>query len=429
MSISEQEMVAFMATTNERFRTMEEKFQPLIILEPSLEFLHANLEFFRNLFNSLETRLRALEVMTLESAPARLKSLETTVSTFDRSSLVTEVTGMTYNSLREDIISIQKTMDDFRRDATALYATKSELEVSRPTTTTISSPSTKGKMALPEVFSGKREDWKVFASHLTLYLSAHKDSYPLDSDKITFAVSRLGNGSAFKYMMEFIPKLDGPVALRPPVVTNFELFLKTMKDTFGVQNANVVSEAQLLQLRQKGSAVDYTNKFLELSSDLSGWTDAPLITHYRHGLKPEVVKAIDGLQVVPATFSEFTQKAIELDSKQYATYLELQNRSPASTPSRLPATNLIRRPTSTPTVFPSPVPTPAPSMAMDLSQVRHITPEEKKRRLEKGLCLYCGEGNHLVKVCPNKKTLASTELAETSPDFEFVDFTLGNDQA
>ena len=35
-------------------------------------------------------------------------------------------------------------------------------------------------------------------------------------------------------MMDFIPKLNGPVALRPPVVTNFDLFLKTMKDTFGV---------------------------------------------------------------------------------------------------------------------------------------------------------------------------------------------------
>jgi hypothetical protein len=426
MSISEQEMVAFMATTNERFLSLEQRFEPLTTLEPSLEFLHTNLEFFRNLCNNLETRLRALEVMTLESAPARLKSLEAAVSVFDRSSLVTEVTAMTYNSLREDISSIQKTMDDFRRDATALYATKSDLEGSRPTST--SSPSTKGKMALPEVFSGKREDWKVFASHLTLYLSAHKDSYPLDSDKITFAVSRLGNGSAFKYMMDFIPKLNGPVALRPPIVTNFDLFLKTMKDTFGVQNANVVSEAQLLQLRQKGSAVDYTNKFLELSSDLSGWTDAPLITHYRRGLKPEVVRAIDGLQVVPATFPEFTQKAIELDSKQYATFLELQNRPSVATPkSNQTPTNLVRRPATTPSA--SSAPPPAPSMAMDLSQVRHITPEEKKRRQEKGLCLYCGAGDHFAKQCPNKRTLASTEIVETSSVFEPVEFLLGNDQA
>ena len=155
MSVSEQEMVAFMATTSERLQSLEQRFEPLTILEPSLEFLHANLEFFKNIFNNLETRLRALEVITLESAPARLKHLEAAVSVFDRPALVTEITAITYNSLREDISSIQKTMDDFRRDATALYATKSDLEVSRPTST--SSPST-----------GKREDWKVFASHLTL---------------------------------------------------------------------------------------------------------------------------------------------------------------------------------------------------------------------------------------------------------------------
>lgn len=422
-----------MTTPEERLGLLEAKVVELDTvvsglrqIEPILQVFVENVDFFKTLFSSLDSRLRTIELLSMDSTPSRLKNLEAAVEKIDRPSLVTEVTAMTYSSLREDVTSLQRTVDDFRRDATALYATKAELGTPRSST---SSATTKGKMALPEVFSGKREDWKVFASHLTLYLSSHKDSYPLDSDKITFAVSRLGNGSAFKYMMEFIPKLEGPVALRPPIVTNFTLFLKTMKDAFGVQNANVVSETQLLQLRQKGSAIDYTNKFLELSSDLTGWTDAPLITHYRRGLKPEVVRAIDALQVIPTTFPDFTQKAIEIDSKQFATFLELQNRSPVSNPR---STTTSRTPTSPfrPTTTTTPAASaPAPSMAMDLSHARHITPEEKRRRQEKGLCLYCGGDDHFAKQCPSKKTLANTEIDETSFDSKSVSFSLGNDQA
>ncbi|KAI1286598.1 hypothetical protein EDD11_010608, partial [Mortierella claussenii] len=85
----------------------------------------------------------------------------------------------------------------------------------------------------------------------------------------------------------------------------------------------------------KGSAVDYTNKFQELASDLE-WNDSALIAHYRRGLKVDVIKAIDMLETVPTEFSAFTQKAIDLDSKQYASHLELRSRSASTNPPRSP---------------------------------------------------------------------------------------------
>ena len=41
-------------------------------------------------------------------------------------------------------------------------------------------------------------------------------------------------------------------------------------------------------------------------------------------------------------------------------------------------------------------------MQIDTIRVKHLTPEEKKRRMEEGLCLYCGEGGHRVPNCPKK---------------------------
>ncbi|KAF9914460.1 hypothetical protein FBU30_002546, partial [Linnemannia zychae] len=98
--------------------------------------------------------------------------------------------------------------------------------------------------------------------------------------------------------MPFVKKLKEPAAYHPAIVTNFETFLSTMKDTFGIQNANVVAETQLYHLQQKGSAIDYTTKFQEIASELA-WNDAALISQYRRGLKVEVVKAMDLLSDVP----------------------------------------------------------------------------------------------------------------------------------
>ncbi|KAF9571047.1 hypothetical protein EC968_001081 [Mortierella alpina] len=44
------------------------------------------------------------------------------------------------------------------------------------------------------------------------------------------------------------------------------------------------------------------------------------------------------------------------------------------------------------------------SMDLDSVKVKHITAEEKQRRREKNLCLYCGGSNHFAGDCPVKKS-------------------------
>ena len=63
-----------------------------------------------------------------------------------------------------------------------------------------------------------------------------------------------------------------------------------MKKTFGVQNADIVAEAQLTRLTQgTGSTLDYTNRFMELAADIE-WNDPAKISAYRKGLNPEVLR-------------------------------------------------------------------------------------------------------------------------------------------
>jgi len=39
-------------------------------------------------------------------------------------------------------------------------------------------------------------------------------------------------------------------------------------------------------------------------------------------------------------------------------------------------------------------------MALDAS--RKISPAERQRRMQEGLCAYCAEGGHFARECPNK---------------------------
>ena len=45
----------------------------------------------------------------------------------------------------------------------------------------------------------------------------------------------------------------------------------------------------------------------------------------------------------------------------------------------------------------------AEDMQIDAARVRTLTPDEKKRRMEERLFLYCGEEGHKVVKCPKKQ--------------------------
>ena len=431
MEFNEKNVTEFMNATAARLDDYDKKFRELTTLEPLLDFLSKNFDFLKITVVTLDNRLAMLKTSVKSGLPAMIQQHSQQATT----NLAQEVTRLTQEALQPQLDGLRDLVDQFRRDTSALYATKQDVELARisPAGPSSSGSATKTKTPLPEAFSGKKEDWKVFANHILLYLMSNEDAYPLDSDKVKFTCQLLGKGAAFKYMMEHLKKLKGPVALRPALVTNFELFMATMQKNFGVQNANAVAEAQLLQLRQTGPAIDYTNKFVELTTDL-GWNDPPLIAHYRRGLKDEVIKAMDALPQVPTDFTEYTEKAMYFDNQQWSTHLDLQSRptpphtlrppSNIKTPLRT-APPTTPRPPSTP-AFPPSVPDSTSSSAMDLSTAtRHITPEEKQQRFDNKLCLYCGGSGHLIGKCPNnRKTLAGIDVIEASSDFGHVSFSL-----
>ncbi|KAF9100399.1 hypothetical protein BGX30_009632, partial [Mortierella sp. GBA39] len=88
-----------------------------------------------------------------------------------------------------------------------------------------------------------------------------------------------------------------------------------MSKTFGVTNAYVLAESQLRALKQRGSALDYTNKFISLAADTK-WNDAAMISQYCIGLKESVQESM-AIHEKPDTFADSSQLAIDIDNRHF----------------------------------------------------------------------------------------------------------------
>lgn len=409
--MSNPDLSQVLASIDERLSNVEKAISTLTTIEPALVFFDKHLVFFQGIVERLDPRLLSLEAVA--------------------STLSDRITNETH-SLRQGQDSLRQAQDSIRADFEILRQTVStNFNTAQPNT----NPS-KPKVPTPALFSGKREDWKTFSSHLTLFFSANKAQYPTDHDKIQFAISRLGEGSAFKYMQQFIPDFDKAEALRPGIITNYGSFIKIMSENFGVQNAHIVAEAQLRSLKQKGSAMDYTNRFVELASD-TDWNDSAKISQYRVGLKDPVQDMIALTPTEPKDFASFSALAIDIDKRQYARHMEKQHTASAGR-----STSSTTSPTSrNSTTFSRPAPVTAPSqtypiahppsapMAMDLSQARHLTLEEKQHRKNTNACFYCGDATHWTSKCPAKKNILASATEDYTNNGSTITFELGKDSA
>ena len=110
-----------------RIGTLETAVHGLRQIEPTLQVFINNIDFFKAIISALDPCLRAIESVALDATPTRLKTVESTLESLNVSTLVHQATTAVQQSIYDDVKAVQKSMDDFRRDATALYATKHEV--------------------------------------------------------------------------------------------------------------------------------------------------------------------------------------------------------------------------------------------------------------------------------------------------------------
>ncbi|KAL0154784.1 hypothetical protein M9458_049047, partial [Cirrhinus mrigala] len=235
---------------------------------------------------------------------------------------------------------------------------------------------TNPRLAFPDKFDGTPAKCKGFLLQCSMFVNQQPALYPTDQSRIAFVCSLL-SGRA----------LDWATAVWSEdhvVFPSFAAFLQNFKEVFEHSADGMEVGEQLLQLRHgKNTAADYALAFRTLAAQ-TGWPDDPLKLLFRKGLNAELQSEL----------------ACRDEGKSLAQFIDLAIR----------VDNLVRahRPQRPLT---SSVPTnsqPSESKPMQIG-VTHISSEERERRIQRNLCLYCGLPGHMRSSCPmrlSRKTAA-----------------------
>jgi hypothetical protein len=238
------------------------------------------------------------------------------------------------------------------------------------------------RVSLPDKFDGTRSKFRGFVNQIRLITVLQPERYPTEEARVGL-VGTLLTGQALSWFAPLFEK-------RSPILSNFESFLEAFAEAFGEHDKVRWATTKIRSLRQGArSASVYASDFRQLASDIN-WGEEALVSQFYWGLRDDVKDLLLTLPD-PQTLNEAISQAVKCDNRLFQ---RRQDQRPRHQATRYDATMTTRSLGSH---------LEAEDMQIHAARVRTLTPEEKKRRMEEGLCLYCGEEGHKVGNCPKKQ--------------------------
>jgi hypothetical protein len=198
----------------------------------------------------------------------------------------------------------------------------------------------------------------------------------------------------------------------PDLLLDYRKFIDELRNLFDDPHAQRHACNSLKRLRQgKYSVVSYSSKFRHLALE-TGYNDLAMMDIFRSGLNDEVKDVLATSMVEPETLEDLIKLCVKIDQRLYDRRLE-------KTSSRMSQNynygdkwkrNLPQGGQSGSV--------PMDLDAMDGQKFKShgkLTKEERERRYQNNLCLYCGESGHKVNSCPKRseRSLNAVELSST----------------
>ena len=245
--------------------------------------------------------------------------------------------------------------------------------------------------------------WKV---QLVLKMAGKPRAFNTEQKKLRYAVGCL-RGIALAQLMPHCDEISGEVKLKS---------LKSLVDlldlAFGDQDKAATAKRELLRLKQRDREFSqYYAEFQRYVADVK-WNVEAQLDALRNGLSNELKDSLQHTEI-PEDLVEFVKLCSKRDSQIRARTDERKSgRWEGGYKKPDPTTNTTSAPETAPAGTVAGYHGHAP---MDLSAVkgRKITPEERKRRREGGLCMYCGDSRHFAASCPRKLKAASGQVEVT----------------
>ncbi|XP_077202785.1 uncharacterized protein LOC143842039 [Paroedura picta] len=226
-------------------------------------------------------------------------------------------------------------------------------------------------------FSGDPSDFPTFLVHLQAYMMDMGFTFQDDAERVRFVGQAL-EGKAAKWFVDLY-------RYHPQATRDYNHFMRALRQMYVEPFERETAEKKLRAHRQgKLSVVEYAREFKELASSVPDWTEPQRVLAFVGGLNPTLADKCLLLED-PLTVEGWVQLAGEMENR-----LER-----ASMVQALAGKTMAK--TSTP---------------VKTKPRTKLEPAERTRRMEKGLCLGCGQAGHFLAHCPTKA--ASTPKAASS---------------
>ena len=181
---------------------------------------------------------------------------------------------------------------------------------------------------------------------------------------------------------------------RSSILNNFDTFLAAFSEAFGEHDKIRWTTTKVRSLRQGSrSASLYASEFRQLVCDIN-WGEEALMSQFQWGLTDDVKYLLLSLPD-PQTLNEAISQAVKCDNRLFQRRQDRRSWIAPTTPTI--TSPIVKAAHITSTHFEGPE-----DMQIDAVRFGLLTAQEKKRRLDQDLCLYCGNPSHKAINC-NKK--------------------------
>ena len=258
----------------------------------------------------------------------------------------------------------------------------------------------------PETFHGQRNKLTAFLTECKINFSVQSSCFASDSIKINYMISYLRDSP----LLAIRPYLGRPE--KPDFLEEYPKFIEYLKTNYGDPDEKASAVRRLNSLRQTSSASAYFSEFKQCVAILDWKEQDPLIDRAKQGLNAAIKNEIAKERTKFTTVEELINFVIPLDNSLYERELEMKKEEkakPTRTSTKPEAfTSVTRTSTRTntpasnhghiPTVFNNTDNSFRP--ANRSNQPRGpIDNNERARRIENNLCLYCGDSSHQIRDC------------------------------
>lgn len=238
-------------------------------------------------------------------------------------------------------------------------------------------------------FTGELGRCGGFLIQVSLLFQRFPHAFSDDASKISHFIGALRD-RALNWAESYL-------ALHPLETVTYEQFVRDFKAVFHHPLRSDEAARQLHGLRQGSRSVAEFSIDFRVKAAETGWGDDALRGAFVIGLSDRLKDEL-ATRDEPESFEALVNLAIRIDNRLRERVEERGGRSRAGL-GEYAAVRVVSRP-----------PPPGPARAwsppadtavepMQLGRTR-LTPEERQRRFEGRLCLYCGQSGHFVSACP-----------------------------